>query len=113
MREGIPSGTGPDRTLAHSVPPCHTSNHPAMVCHMTPTEKPEAYSINAVAQLAGISRETVYREIRAGRLTAVRVGQPHAPYSLLIKPADYDRWWEEYNKRPYRVVTDPSNKRGK
>ena len=70
---------------------------------MTPTERPEAYSIDAAAKLAGISRRTLYREITAGRLKTTRVGNRQ-----LIEPAELRAYIKEHH--PYRVISDDNGK---
>lgn len=66
---------------------------------MTPTERPKAYSLDAAAKLAGISRRTLYREIDRGRLQVIHSGDRQ-----LIEPDALRAYIDTY--RPYRVIRD-------
>jgi excisionase family DNA binding protein len=55
-------------------------------------ETPERLlTVHEAAALAGVSRQTIWRRVRAGELPAVRVGRnPHSP--VRIDPDAFDSW---------------------
>jgi hypothetical protein len=58
-------------------------------------EQPDAYSLASFASLHGISRSKVYGEIRAGRLTARKIGD-----RTIILAEGGKAWRERLSKVP-------------
>jgi len=55
------------------------------------------YRIPEFCQQFGVSRSTIYRELNAGRLKAVKVGR-----RTLLAEEDIDAWWmQRYQLRSY------------
>lgn len=53
-----------------------------------------AYSIEEVCEMAGLSRMTVHKEIKEGRLSSSRIGSRH-----LISMEDIEAWLENAKKQ--------------
>lgn len=52
----------------------HDQGKPGLVALEAPTEKRRTYSVAEVAEMFGVHPATMYREIKAGRLKAIRIG---------------------------------------
>ena len=71
----------------------------------TSEQRPQALTLRAAWERAGISRSTLYREITAGRIKTITVHK-RASTQQLIEPAELDRWIAE--NRPYNVNDEPA-----
>jgi excisionase family DNA binding protein len=49
----------------------------------------KTYSVDETAELLGLSKETIYREIRKGALKAAKTGKTYR-----ISRLDIDAWWK-------------------
>jgi hypothetical protein len=61
----------------------------ARTCKSSAREFPRAYSIDAVVEISGLGRTSVYEEIKAGRLVARKCGR-----RTLVIDGDLQRWLE-------------------
>lgn len=52
-------------------------------------EAEKVLSVESVAKKLGLNRNTIYREVRAGRIPSVRVGDRY-----LIPKAAFEKWLE-------------------
>lgn len=55
--------------------------------HRRLTEPPRLLTIVEVAECAGVTKPTVYRQIQSGRLRVTRIGG-----RTLVHPNDYEAW---------------------
>jgi hypothetical protein len=63
-----------------------------------------AYSVKGLAEAQGRSPSAVRKDIREGKLEAVRYGR-----RVLITPEAARRWWDEYVK-PYQLKSQEQEK---
>jgi excisionase family DNA binding protein len=62
---------------------------------LTPEDTRPLLSPAKVAEIAGVSRKTIYREVERGELPVRHVGR-----QLRIDPADFDRYLEREVRSP-------------
>lgn len=61
-----------------------------------PIEK-KAYTVNEVAELTGLSRSTIYAQIRVGKLIAQ---YPHGIRTARFSDREVDRWIKSWPAEP-------------